>query len=133
DRIGRVQIDRRVQCLGPLPEWIKRRVIKIDPVAVAVDYDAAETELAARALELVGGDSRILQRHVPKPGIAVRPPLDLLGQEVVALPGLAAGRRSAGLDLHTGAGKREDRALDPGLIHLAKAVLAEVAQARHDL
>src|SRR5262249_29855108 len=94
---------------------------------------AAEAELADAALELVGGDRRILQRHMPEAGIAVRPPLDFLGQEIVALPGLAAGGRGTGLDLHAGAGKGKHRAPDPGLIHLAKAVFAEVAQARHDL
>ena len=128
-----MQIDRRVQRFGPLPEWIERWVIEIDPIAVAVDHDAAEAELADAALELVGGYAWILQRYMPEPGIAVRPPLDLPGQEVVALPGLAAGRRGAGLDLHAGTRKREDCTLDPGLIHLAKAVLAEVPQARHDL
>src|SRR5262249_46732609 len=102
-------------------------------VAVTVDHDAAEAELAYAALELVRGDCRILQRHMPEAGIAVRPPLDLLGKEVVTFLGLAAGRRGAGLDLHTGACKPEDCTPDPRLIHLAKAMLAEVPQARHDL
>src|SRR5262245_38846253 len=81
NRISRMQIDRRVQGLGPLPEWIERRVIEIDPVAVAVDHDAAEAELTDAALELVGGYAWILQRHMPEAGIAVRPPLDFLGEE----------------------------------------------------
>ena len=66
-------------------------------------------------------------------GIAIRPPLDLFREEIVAFLGLAARGRGASLDLHAGAGKRQDGALDAGFVHLAEAVLAKVAQARQHM
>ena len=82
-RIGRMQIDQRAERLGALPERRERRMVEILAVGVAVDHGAAEFQLPDAALELVGGGLGVLHRQMREAGIAVRPLLDFLGQEIV--------------------------------------------------
>src|SRR3954470_17917207 len=50
NRIGRVQVDQRAEHLGALPKWIKRRVVEILPIGMAVDHGAAEFQFLHAAL-----------------------------------------------------------------------------------
>ena len=59
-RIGRVQVNQRVQRLDALPKRRERGMIEILAVGVAIDHRAAEFQLSDAALELVGGGLGIL-------------------------------------------------------------------------
>ena len=133
DRIGRMNIDRRAERLGALPERIERRMVEILAVGVAVDHGAAEFQLAHAALELVGGAARVLHRQMRKAGIAVRPLLDFAREKVVGLPRDARRGGDVALDLHAGAGDGQHRARDAGLVHRLQALLAEIGQARQQI
>src|SRR6516162_7884355 len=60
ERVGRMEIDERVQCLRPFPERVERAIIQIYPIGMAVDHGAAELELAHAAFELVRGGDGVL-------------------------------------------------------------------------
>src|SRR5215216_4836818 len=72
DRISRVQIDDGVHVLRTFPEWIKRRIIEILAIGMAVDHCADETEIADTALQLFGGAKRVLHGEMRQAAITSR-------------------------------------------------------------
>ena len=101
NRIGRMDIDRRAQRLGALPENMQRRMVEILAMGMAVDHGAAEFQVAHATLQLIGGAARVLHRQVSKAGIAVRPLLHFTGEKIVRLPGARSRRSSASRSLCT--------------------------------
>jgi hypothetical protein len=108
-------------------------MIEILPVGVTVDHASGELELLHAALELVGRGFGILHRQVAEAGIAIRPLLDLAGEEIIA--GACDLDRGGGvaLGLHAGPGDREHRARNAGAVHGFQPELAEVGEPRHHL
>jgi hypothetical protein len=92
-------------------------MVEILPVGVAVDHGAAEFQLPDAALQFIGSGLGVLHRQMREAGIAVRPLLDFLGQEVVTGLGVADRRRGVTLGLYAGAGQAQHGAFDAGLVH----------------
>ena len=82
-RIGRVDVDRRADLGGALPERQIARVVQVDAVRVTVDHRAHEAEIVDAPLQLVGGRLRVLHRQHREPAVALRVALDLRLQIVV--------------------------------------------------
>ena len=133
DRVGRMQIDERVQCLRPLPDGIERGMIQIHPIGMAVDHGAAELELAHAAFELVRGGGGVLQGKMREAAIAVRTLLDLTREEIVGRARLVARRLDVAFGLHARSRQRQHAAFDAGAIHGVEPHLAEVGQTREKL
>jgi hypothetical protein len=72
-----MNVDRRLQRLGPFPERVQRPVIEILAVGVAVDHRPAKLQLAQAALQLIRCSLRVLHGKMREAGIAVGTLLDL--------------------------------------------------------
>src|SRR6185312_615740 len=127
-RVAWMQVDRRAQDGGALPERIVAAVVEVFAVAVAVDHGAAELELAHAALELGGGGPGVLHGQMREAGIALRPFLHFLGQKIIRRARGPHRRGGAALGLHARSGHRQDRARDAGFVHHRQALLAEIGQ-----
>jgi hypothetical protein len=123
-----MQIDRRAERVGALPERIELGGIEILSMCVAVDHGAAEFQFAHTAFELVGCRFRVLHGQVSEAGIAIGPPLNFTRKKVVRLAHLARGGGGIPLDLHARARDRQDRSRDAGAIHALQAQLAKIGQ-----
>ncbi len=107
DRIGGMNVDRRAERLGPLPERMQRRMVEILAVGVAVDHGAGEFEVAHATFQLVGGAARILHRQMRKAGIAVGALLHLARQKIIGFAGAAERSRGIAFALHARTGDRQ--------------------------
>lgn len=94
---------------------------------VAVDENAAESEVSHAAFQLVGRCQRVLQCDVGKAAIAAGAPRDVFGQMIVAEACQPYRRRRVALRLNARRDRREDRHLDPRLVHGRQTLFAEVA------
>src|SRR6476661_2765966 len=77
DRVGRMQVDQRVQSLRALPERVERAIVEILSIGMPVDHGAAEFELAHAAFELVRGGGGVLHGKMREAGVALRALVDL--------------------------------------------------------
>ena len=121
-----MDVDDSAKRLRTLPERIEGGVVEIKPVSVAVDHGTAELEITHGALEFVGSGFRILYRNVSEARIAVRPLVDLFGEEIVGLARQPRRDRGIAHRLHAGPGDRQHGLFDTGLIHGFQALIAEV-------
>ena len=122
-----MQIDRNVERLRALEDRPEPLVVEKDAVGEPVDHRALEAELGG-ALELVGGGLRIAGRQRREGGEALRIGGDDGVQPVVDAPGEIDRVRTGNL-LGRGRAVGEDLHVDPGLVHLLQAQLAEIVEA----
>ena len=128
-----MNVDRRLQRLGPVPERVQRRVVEILAIGVAVDHRPAKLQLAQAALQFIRCSLRVLHGKMREAGIAVGTLLDLTRQKIVGLARPPARDRRIAFALHARSGDGKNGARNPGAIHRFQAHLAEVRQAREQV
>ena len=129
DTVGRMQEQRYVQTLGPLPDDAKRGVVEIVPERVRVHQRTTEAELRHRALQLDGRLRRILEGESSEPGEPVRVRGDCAGQQVVDRPGGGHRHAGVGLRLDTGRVQREHLQVETRRVHGLQPLTGQVKQA----
>src|SRR5207245_8283655 len=117
-RVSRVQIDRRAERGGALPELPDRRLVEVlrrlgvPDIAVSVDQRALETQLRERPLEFFASRGWVLQRYRGEPGEPSRVPADDLGQFVIQTPRGVDSPVALGYALHARLRQRQHHRLD---------------------
>ena len=124
-----MQVDRGIQCLGPLPKRVECAVVEILPVGVPVDHGAAKLKLARATFELVGRGAGILHRQMREARIVVGAFDDFARQKVVRFACPATRGLHVRLGLDSGPGYGQHATVDAGGIHGAQAHLTEIGQA----
>jgi hypothetical protein len=82
-----VQVDRDVEALGALPEWVEGPVVQIAPAGLPEQHGSGQPELLDGALEFVRALGWVLQRGGGEGREPVRPRPHHLGEMVIGLPG----------------------------------------------
>ena len=135
-RIGqrrRVNIQRLAGIGERAEDRVEPRFVEVMALRVAVDLDALEAQFARAAADFGGAPLGVLRRDRGHANEAIGMRVACRREQIVGIAPDAPGLFDIEQRLYAGRGQREDRLVDPGLVHVAQPQVAQIDQPLHDL